>query len=203
MGKADCVTQTLFHFPVQGCWFPRSKTHLFLFISATFIIQFWKWVQVFRVFLQSPKVLLWITTRRSCTALSLLTQWVLTWIYSVLLQSSVTRTRNIFDATSCCPAVFENPITKISGVMCQMHNLSQSCFLQQGRSPYFSFTLPCLVLLPPSSESLSVLGALQVISQGKKGENLISLAAISVVPMQTNTFQCASCVHCCPPSLRG
>lgn len=69
--------------------------------------------------------------------------------------------------------------------MCQKHNLSQNCqrswFLQQDVNSVFSFTLPCSVLLPPSSESLSVLRAPQVISQGRREVNFIF-----------------SCNFCCP-----
>lgn len=92
----------------------------------------------------------------------------------------------------------ENPITKSQGVICQKHNLSQSWFLRQDVSPCFSYTLSCSVLLPPSSEFLSVLGAPQVITQDKREGNFISWLQflLSLCGVTNNPFQHAAAVHC-------
>lgn len=51
------------------------------------------------------KIVSCITVKNSCTEFSFTdTDWIITWIYSTLLQSSVIR--NIFDAASCCPTIF-------------------------------------------------------------------------------------------------
>lgn len=53
------------------------------------------------------KIVSWITVRNSCPDFSFTnTDWIITWIYSILLELSLRRARNIFDAASCCPPVF-------------------------------------------------------------------------------------------------
>lgn len=146
-------TQKLFNFPVQKSEFPKRKTHsLPFFWSLTHSSHGFGGGSQYGPSIQGlssvSKIVSWITVWNSCTDFCFTDpDWIITWIYSILLQSSVTR--NIFDAASCCPTIFRKSHYKtlrgwcVKSIICHrvgsykmwilsslLPCLAQSCYLR-------------------------------------------------------------------------